>query len=546
MDFIGSRKSEATLMTAEGGQAATSGDAAVVWPASAGADPRREPALFRSALRSSLYVSLVVGIGYLVSFISQFVIARSFGASTELDAYLTGYAIPGSAVGFMANCVGYVGLPMLARHGPEEGPDNVMGRLFLVTGFLALAVMVVGGGMAHVLVRVGAPKLSPEKLALAIRIQRLFWVVAGLQVISACLTAFHHFTRSFLLPSISVLVLPAGVIIGCLTLASRIGVMGLAWGFLGGAALQVVLLLPIASALKFSLKGVASTGVVFLSAAIPNALSLLPFGFLPVIDAFWASGLTDGALSYLGYASRIVIAISAICAQGICVVLFPSLVEHAAGGNLDSLRTRLQTALKIVIGLTIPLACLVAVLRVPLVALALQRGRFDEQATKAVAAVLPWYLVGMIALSCMFILSRGLYSVSKFLGPGLIAVGSLTIYAAASGVLSFKFGYWGIGAAYAVEWWLLVWASSLLMSRRVGPLWAKEQVTFVLKLLVVSLGIALLVREFYFHILSALPAVPRLALVGTAGTFLSLFLAFLLFNAAEKQRLLNLIHREGQ
>ena len=454
-----------------------------------------------SVLKSSLLVTGCAVVTYLLSFVSQVVIARYFGASGELDAYLTAYAIPGSTLGIVLTGIGFVVVPMWVKRREEnDGLKALSGSLILVMAAVALTVAVLGAVLANSVVALTAPGLDSEKLLLASRLQVFFWIAAGFWVISNLFVAIEHARNSFFVPALGMIMRPLLVILGALILAGQWGIFSLAVGHLVAYfLLSAVLAFKVLRSLEvsFSASALRRTMREFFQVAFPVVVSLLPFGVLPAIDAFWSSKLPEASLSYLGYATRIAVALSAISAYGMAVVSFPLMVEGVARGDMEAVRQRITKTLKFTLALMIPLACWLVVLRTPFLTVVFQRGRFDEQATQGVAAVLPWYLFGALGLGCMFILSRGIFALAGHRAFAVISLISLGVYFIGSGILSGIYSYIGIGISYAIYWTTFCMVSGVFLGRQVGMLLEPEDTTFLLKVGSASLVAAYVVRGAY-------------------------------------------------
>lgn len=186
-----------------------------------------------SVLKSSLWVSGCAVVTYLLSFVSQVVIARYFGASGELDAYLTAYAIPGSTLGIVLTGIGFVVVPMWVKQREENDELKALsGSLILVMVAVALTVAVLGAVLADSVVALTAPGLDSEKLLLASRLQVFFWFAAGFWVISNLFVAIEHARNSFFVPALGMIMRPILVILGALILAGQWGIFSLAVGHL--------------------------------------------------------------------------------------------------------------------------------------------------------------------------------------------------------------------------------------------------------------------------------------------------------------------------
>jgi len=491
----------------------------------------------RRIIRSSVGVTAATVAASLMSVLSQVVIARYFGVSTSLDAYLAAGALPLTFTGVLTGGVGYVLIPLLAELEARGG--NVVETIddtFLVAAVGALVIVVAGFFLSGYIVHWSAPRFSPEKLALAAHLQKYFWAATGATVLTSLAICLYHYRKHFAVPSVMTILPPLGMIGLTILMNSRMGIDSLATGYLVGTVLQcAILLIFLPERLRFKFAALSATTKRFLRGLIPLTLSLFPFTFLPVVDAFWSSRLPEGSLSYLGYSSRIVIGLTSVTIQGLTVVIFPFLSQNVAEGNLAVFRGRLLAALKMIFALMVFLGCLIWALRIPALTLLFERGRFGPQETLGLARVLGWYLVGMIGMACMNLINRGFYSTLRFKAPAIIGIGFLAVYFALSGWLSGHFSYEGVGMAYAVYWLAFASFACVKLGRDIGGLLQLHDFGFLGKALLLGVVTGLIVHVVWLYLRGGLGLWMQLLVSGGVGGAVLPMLAWLIFDDEEKR-----------
>jgi putative peptidoglycan lipid II flippase len=274
------------------------------------------------------------------------------------------------------------------------------------------------------------------------------------------------------------------MIAGGLLLASRVGIESVVVGGAIGFAVQCLLLSSVVVGHRrftFSLDARSLNVKGFFLDFVLLVFSFLPFTILQVIDVFWAARLPDGSISYLGYASRVVISLTGLIVQGISTVLFPFFAEYIANGELVILREMILKAIKTILLFAFPIIAILTALRIPLIEIMFQRGEFDQSSTIGVARVLPFYLIGMIGVAPMNILIRGFYSLRDLRTPAKLGFVAIALYILLCGLLVNTFSYLGIGIAYAVYWNFMFILQSVMLSRRIGRFWSNADLAFVLK-----------------------------------------------------------------
>ena len=489
----------------------------------------------KSIIRSSVIVTVFTVSAAALGFLSQVVIAYLFGASAELDAYLTAGALPLTFSGLVLGGIGYTLIPILSNTHEKEVPRSVT-SCFLATLGVASSMAVAGAFVSQYTLRWTAPGLSAQKLELCAHLQVFFWLAAGFTVVASFFVGVSHFYKKFPVPAASTLITPVCTILSGLLWGRKLGVYSIAGGFLLGSMIQCVLVfLAINAGRQLWSRGLSSVARQYLGTSVPVIISLLPYTLIPAIDAFWCARLPDGSLSYLGYATRISIGLAGVTVQGISAVIFPFLAQHSAVGEMDALRSRVVGALKFVLFLMIPMATLLFVVRAPVIALLFQRGRFNEQSTLGLSNVLPWYLVGMVSMAGMNIVSRGFYAVRDLRTPVLMAVCSLFCYFTLSGLLSRKYSYIGIGVTYALYWSLQLAAATHLLGRRTGSLWQTPETKILLKVVAFCFAVGVVLHFLSVYLPSDIQGLYRIVSLTLTGSVLLAILGRFALGSGELQ-----------
>lgn len=470
-------------------------------------------------------VTIFTAINLVATFANQAVLACVFGAGAGMDAFLASGAIPFAILTLAIGDLGYVLVPLLLQYERSGEVQRVIDLSFTAISLIAAGLTMVGILANRWILRAStAGKLPTHTFELAVSISPTIWVVVGLTVLGSFLTGVHHYRRSFALPAMTLVMPYLAMMAGAVAARARIGILAVALGWAAGLLTRNLVLyagLPWPKArLCWSLREPAIAKL--LKSLFPLGISLLPFAVLPSIDVFWASRLPVGSISYLGYSSRIGIALTAIAVQGICVVLFPHLSDDMGNGRVDFFRVKLLGAMKAIVLIIVPMVVLMIVLRVPLLELALQRGSFTHTSTVCVARVLPFYLIGTIWMAMMNIVIRGFYASGNYATPAKLGLASVLLYTVLSGLLIHRFSYVGIGMAYAVYWFVNCMLQLHCLEKTVGKLLTAEMLLFIAKVVLSSALVGLAIFGIVGPLNAMFGRIMSIVSVGMAG--LSLFL----------------------
>ena len=213
--------------------------------------------------RSTLIVAVFFGLEKVLGFVRQVIIARQFGLSPELDAFNAANNLPDLLFALISGgALAIAFIPVLTetlqkqdRQAAWDLFSRIANLVFLVTASIAIILAILAGFLVQ---RVVTPGFSVEQQHLVTNIMRIdllatiIFSLSGLVI--AGLQANQHFLLPAMAPSMYDLGMLFGVIIlapstgyqvGPLTLpAFNLGIYGLVYGSIIGAALFLLIQLP--------------------------------------------------------------------------------------------------------------------------------------------------------------------------------------------------------------------------------------------------------------------------------------------------------------
>ncbi|MEX2373849.1 MAG: murein biosynthesis integral membrane protein MurJ [Dehalococcoidia bacterium] len=410
----------------------------------------------------------IVAAGFVVSrllgLLREVVIADAFGTDPELSAYWVAFRLPDLVFQLLAGAtLASAFIPTFSRVVLRDGPDEGWRLASTVLNLVSVATFVLAGlafALAPLLVPLLAPGLGEatgrqtELHALAVDLTRLmlisplFFGVSGM--LMGILNARQHFTAPAFAPAIYNL----GIIFGAIFLAGPLGVYGLAWGVVAGAAGHLLVQLP---ALRrtgmrwrptFGVRSAPVLDVLRLMGPRVIGLAAAQVNFLVLI--FFASFVSDEAISAMQYAFMMMMLPVGVIGMAISTAVFPTLAAHAAAHETALLRTSISTSLRVILFLAVPASAGLILLAEPAVRVLLERGAFDAGSTDLVVQALTVYATGIAALAGIEILSRGFYALSDTRTPVTIAVVSMALNVAFAALLVSPFGLGGLAGAAAL------------------------------------------------------------------------------------------------
>lgn len=418
--------------------------------------------------RSTLILALFFGVDKGLALIRQFVIARQFQLSAELDAFNAANNLPDLLFALISGgALAIAFIPVLSQYLERQGRasawdlfSRIANLAFLVTALLSVAVAL----LAEPLVRweLGiAPGFGASQQDLVAELMRLNLVATLIFSISGLVMAGLQTHQHFLLPAMAPALYNVGQIFGAMVLAPDtgysfgpltlpafgMGVHGLVYGVMVGAALHLIIQLPGLLYYKFrwtpaiNLRHPGVVQVLTLMGPRLTTMFLIQLTFLARDNL--ASRLGTGAVSALTYGWFIMQVPETLIGTALATVLLPTLSEQMARGDRPAFRRTINHALRVITALTLPVAALLMITLKPLVGIL----GFDAEGTELVTWATRAYLLGLPGHALLEISARSFYAQQNARTPLKTSLVRFIIYVAGGILLARPLGAAGIALA---------------------------------------------------------------------------------------------------
>jgi putative peptidoglycan lipid II flippase len=146
-----------------------------------------------------------------------------------------------------------------------------------------------------------------------------------------------------------------------------------------------------------------------------------------VINAIFAYGVGEGAVSWLSYAFRLMQLPIGVFGVAVATVTLPALARAAVGGIGADFRPTLAKGLRLVAFLVLPSSLGLVLLAGPIVSVLYERGAFDAHDRLQTAAALRAYGFGLLAYAWLKVLQPAFYAIEKRWIPMLVSILALFV-----------------------------------------------------------------------------------------------------------------------
>jgi putative peptidoglycan lipid II flippase len=404
--------------------------------------------------------AVIISIGILLSrfmgLARDKLISILFGATLESDLYFAAFVIPDFINYLLAG--GYFSItliPFLTGYFEDDGEG---GWKFFSTVFfwitISICVLTIFAFMfAPRLAYLSAPGLDPNALPRLASFLRIILPAQIFFLCGSCLSALLYMRKQFVIPALAPLVYNLFIIGGGFVLRRR-GMEGFCWGVLAGS-FTGNFLLPFLAARSGGLNLMWSFSHPGLKKYFLTALPLMIGQSITVVDEqfvrFFGSLAGVGAISRLSYARRIMQVPVSVVAQAAGVASYPFLADLFVRKDFPRFFGTVNSALRNVITLLLPLSIGMILISEPTVRLIFQQGRFGQLDTAQTARLLQVLLVCISCWGYQQVLGRAFYARLDTLSPAILGTAVTIVSIPIYYVLTERIGATGVAAASAVS-----------------------------------------------------------------------------------------------
>lgn len=361
----------------------------------------------------------------LLGFVREAAIGAKFGQNQITDSYIAAFTLPDFLYFILVGgAISTAFIPVLSSYistGKQEEGNRIASSFINLMLLLTGLGIIVGEIFTPYLIPLVAYDFKGETLERTIYLTRIMFpsvIFTGLAGLSmGVLNTYNH----FLAPAIGAVMYNV-VIIACgLLFAEKMGIAAFAVGVVLGAAVNFLVQVPALYRTGFRYRltmdinhpGLRRIALLM----VPALIGLSIVQMQDIITQNLASSLEAGSITALRFANRLMQLPLGVFAIAISIAVFPTLTACAAQKDWGQFRSSLSLGLRAVIFITMPAAVGMAILRLPIVEVLFQYGKFDHIATSATASVLLFFLVGLFAQGANQLLPRVFYAVQK---PGVV------------------------------------------------------------------------------------------------------------------------------
>jgi putative peptidoglycan lipid II flippase len=478
------------------------------------------------------------------------VLAYYFGAGNAMDAYRAGFRIPNLFRDLFAEgAMSAAFVPTFTRHLAEAGRPSawrlgslVITALLVVTGaivalgivFATPIVTALAGDYAAVQLADGT-----NKLALTIRLARIMLPTLTLIAIAAALMGMLNSLRHFFIPALSPAMFNVVTIVCAVTLIPLAPALGIEQPIviiavatvLGGGA-QLALQWPTLRREGFRYQAALDWKDPGLRRVLvlmgPGTIGLAATQVNLLVNTVLATGEGTGAVSWLDYAFRLMYLPIGLFGVSIATAVLPAVSRHVVDRDTAGSRGTIADGLSLMLMMNVPATVGLMVLAVPIVRMIFEHGEFTAADTRATAAALQFYAIGLVGYSVVRIASPTFYALGRNRVPVVVSMCTVVVNAVLNVTLVRVMGYTGLALGTSIAAIFNATVLLVLLRRQLGGLNERRVLASLLRIAIAALAMGAAAAGAEAWLTRVLPGDPiavqilRVGLtIGTALTVLA-------------------------
>jgi putative peptidoglycan lipid II flippase len=430
-------------------------------------------------VRSTAKVSAGTFCSRILGMARMSVMSGLFGASDANDAFVAAFKIPNLLRDMFAEgALSAAFIPVFTAKLKEAGRSSAMQTANLVLNFLLVVVgllVLVGIFLVPLIVSALAPGFEdiPGKTELTVLLGRVMMpfllIISAAALFMGMLNALGKFgTPAFAPTLLNIGMIASGFLICPFVSPPILGMaIGVLIGGIGQCLVQLPQLLKGGFKLRFDFKFNNPDLILILKLAAPMIIGLAATQFNVFVITNLASKLSDGAVSFLDYAYRLLHLPLGLFAVAIATVALPNASRLAAEKDYDGMGELYMRALRFGLFLVLPAQVVLLFAGKPIVALLYQHAEFTAVDTLQTSSALAFYAVGLAAYSSVRITVPMFYALKETRIPVAISVVSVAANIMLCFILMGHLDFRGLSLAVACSGWLNFTLLLLFLRRRI-------------------------------------------------------------------------------
>jgi len=413
-------------------------------------------------LPPTLLLALSALLSRLMGIVRDHLLAKTFGATAgtgiyDLDVYYAAFRIPDLIYSLLVfGVISAAFIPIFTQYKKERDMKNAWEFASSMLHLMFIVILIIAGVMyllAPYLVHLIAAGFSEEQLQLTCKLMRILLLSPILFSITSILVSLQDSFKTFFFRSLGPIFYNLGIIFGILYFGMEFGVIGVVWGVILGAGMDLTIQLPALKLIGYKyrlLLGYKRHDVrQAFKLIIPRILGLSMTHLTLIINTLIASFLMTGSITVFYLADNLQAVPLGMIGISFAITSFATLSELASEPTKEPFANEIRRVMGQVLFLIIPATIGMLMLRHEIIDVILKYGKFTQSDALLTAQILGFLLISLFAQSLIPLLGRGFYAFQNTKTPLLAGFTGALISISGSLILALGFGAGIVGIAIA-------------------------------------------------------------------------------------------------
>lgn len=311
-------------------------------------------------------------------------------------------------------------------------------KMMTLAAIFMSIVSLLGIVFAKQLISVLAPGFAPQDAASTIVLTQIMYPFILLVSLAALVMGMLNSRNVFTAPAMASSFFNIGSIAGGVLFGWLIdphfgpkALIGLSIGTLVGGFLQFAVQLPSLRRVGFRFRPDFHWGDPgikrILILMVPSVIAASAVQINVLINSSFASYVGKEAVTWLNSAFRLMQLPIGVFGVAVATITLPVISRIAAGSDTSTFGPTLGRAMRLAVFLTLPAAVGLWFLANPVIGLIYEHGEFHASDTLQTGFALQFYALGLVAYSCIKVLSPAFYAIDRKWTPMLVSFGSIAL-----------------------------------------------------------------------------------------------------------------------
>lgn len=369
-------------------------------------------------------VAIINIVARLFGFAREMAISNQYGTSSTADAIVTAYTIPNFIYLVVGGALTTAFISVY--HSTRTDKSLFVRKSFTTVLVAAVAITTVLMVFTDPILHLFFKNMTVEEFEMT-RILYLWMMPSSIiLVLSTWMSGVMNVNGKFNLSSLAVLLYNASFVGIAVVLTGYFGPESYGIGAMVGALLMgVFLYVGLRKSKLYSLKPSFAMSVDtkrLWVIALPILFGGASLQFYFVIHRIAASGIGEGAISAVNYASKLTGFPQAIMMTAVTTVIYPLLSKKQGEGDMETIRALYKKGMLYLVALLVPATVIAYIFADPLVRLVFGYGEMTEESIQLMVPIFRVFTLSMFFLAANTYITRFYYAKANSLVPVIFSL----------------------------------------------------------------------------------------------------------------------------